>query len=178
VFFACLQKQAFLFTYHYLNVLGGLQRMKWTPQDIDVFLESRDFVDTVVIPLLPVTLNQEMRQATVMAEFINVLTMQLERQFRGRLLLIPAYTYLPSTNERVTNLIKWGNEIKSAGFTHIFYVTSDSEWKSHEEQLDGSLIWLPTLPVESMKESDEMPIIKDHVKQLQNVFIQKWREKE
>jgi hypothetical protein len=152
--------------------------MKWTPQDMDVFLESREFVDTAVIPLLPITLDQEMRQAAVMAEFINVLTHQLERQFRGRLLLFPAYTYLTSINERVTNLLEWENEIKSAGFTHIFYVTSDSEWKSHEEQLYGSLIWLPTLSLESMTETDKIPLIEDQVKQLQNVFIQKWREKE
>ena len=154
--------------------------MKWIPQDIDVYLDSKEFVDTAVIGLLPITLAQEMRQASVMAEFIHLLTYQVERQFRGRLLLLPSFTYLTSTNEEnlVTDLANWENEIRSAGFKHIFYITSDSKWESREENLGGTLIWLPTLPIGSMKETEKLMIIEDQVKQLQTVFIRKWRERE
>lgn len=162
------------------NYQNGGIRMKWNPQDIDVYTQSKEFVDTALVPLLPVTFGDEMKQAAAMAEFINLLTMQLERQFRGRLLLLPGFTYLKSLEEDklANNLARWENEILSQGFSHIFYVTSDIEWKSREKQLSGSLLWLPTVSFGTMKEQEKMAVIEDQVKQLLSLFIQKWRQKE
>lgn len=154
--------------------------MKWNPQDIDVYIQSKEFVDTAVVPLLPVTFDQEMKQASAMAEFTTLLTAQLERQFKGRLLLLPGFTYLKSTEEDklANDLASWENELLSQGFSHIFYVTSDIEWKSREKQMNGSLIWLPTVSFGEIKEHEKMAVIEDQVKQLLSLFIQKWRKKE
>lgn len=165
-----------LFLLGYWEVVG----MRWIPQDVEVYLESKEFVDTAVVPLIPITFNQEMRQAAAMAEFTHLLTMQLEKAFKGRLLLLPEFTYLKEIEDEwlINNLESWENNLFSNGFNHIFYVTSDVHWKSHEKNLTGSLLWLPVVSFGGMTESEKVSIVDEHVKQLFSLFIQKWRQKE
>ncbi|PLR80475.1 DUF2487 domain-containing protein [Bacillus canaveralius] len=152
--------------------------MKWSPQDIDMYLNAKEYVDTAVLPLLPVSFDEDMKQAAAMTEFITLLAVQIERQFKGRLILLPGFAYLKSSEESrlLANIKEWERELKAKGFPHIIYVTSDSAWKSRENEMEGSLIWLPTLPLEHMDESNKITIIEDQVKQLLQLFIQKWRE--
>jgi Protein of unknown function (DUF2487) len=154
--------------------------MKWIPQDIDLYLQAKEYVDTAVLPLLPVSFDADMKQSASMTEFITLLSIQLERQFKGRLLLLPGFSYLKSMKEDklVENLKVWETEILQKGFQYVFYITSDSQWKSREHDLNGSLIWLPSLPLESMDKQYKTSILEDQVKQLLSVFIQKWRESE
>jgi hypothetical protein len=154
--------------------------MKWNPQDIQVYLQSKEYVDTVVIPLLPVTFDNEMGQAAGMSEFITLVTGQLERQFRGRLLLLPGYSYLKGSEEEknLENLLDWEVQLLQSGFDHVFYLTSDLFWKSVESRLNGSLIWLPAIPLETMQESQKLSIIESQVKQMLTLFTEKWNKKE
>ncbi|EIJ78670.1 hypothetical protein PB1_13969 [Bacillus methanolicus PB1] len=154
--------------------------MKWIPQDIDQYLQAKEYVDTAVLPLLPVSFDADIKQTASMTEFITLLSIQLERQFKGRLLLLPGFSYLKSVEEDklVENLRVWETEILQKGFKYFFYVTSDSQWKTSEKALNGSLIWIPSLPLENMDEQYKKSILEDQVKQLLNVFIQKWRENE
>lgn len=154
--------------------------MKWVSQDVEMYLNAKEYVDTAVIPLLPVSFDSDIKQTTSMSEFISLLTMQLERQFKGRILLLPGYPYIKQTVEDklVTDMRTWEDELISRGFKHVFYVTSDSSWKTREKQLEGSLIWLPSLPLEHMDENYKVSIIEDQVKQLLSLFIQKWHENE
>jgi hypothetical protein len=150
--------------------------MKWIPQDIDMFVTAKEYVDTVVIPLYPISFGDDVKQLANMSEFINLLTIQLERQFKGRLLLLPGFTYFKKQeSEKSSNdLLEWEEMLKQENFKHIFYVTSDSDWKMKEQKLSGSLIWLPALPLEHMDEKQKKSIIDDQVKQLLNLFVQRW----
>ncbi|MFJ5715740.1 YpiF family protein [Neobacillus sp. NPDC093127] len=152
--------------------------MKWIPQDIDTYLNAKEYVDTAVIPIYSISFGGEMKQSAAAAEFITLLTSQLERQFTGRLLLFPPFTYLKNENsEKVLNdLQNWEENIVKGDFKHIFYLTSDIEWKAHEEKLGGALIWLPSLLLEQMTESQKVEIINSQVKQLLILFTQKWQE--
>lgn len=151
--------------------------MKWISQDIDMFIREKEYVDTVVLPLLPVSLGDDIKQTVSMTEFISLLSVQLERQFRGRLLMLPGYSYLKSVSEdkHVSDLKSWEEELFDKGFKHVLYITSDSSWKAVEDKLNGGLIWLPSLPLENMDESYKNSILEDQVKQLLNLFVQKWQ---
>jgi hypothetical protein len=120
-----------------------------------------------------------MRQAAMMNEIASMVITKLERQFTGRVLLLPGFTYLATTNEEklVSDLVTWEAELTSFGFSHIFYLTSDLNWKAREDQLAGTVFSLPDLQIDSIQESDKMASVEAEVKQLQTVFIQKWREK-
>ena len=154
--------------------------MKWVSQDIEMFLKEKQYVDTAVLPLLPVSFGDDIKQSVAMTEFISLLSVQLERQFRGRLIMLPGYAYLKSAGVEslLSGLGEWEAELKAQGFKHIFLLTSDSMWKSLEDRLEGGLIWLPSLPLEHMDENYRNSILDDQVKQLLNLFVQKWQNGE
>lgn len=154
--------------------------MKWISQDIDMFLKEKQYVDTAVLPLLPVSFGDDIKQSVAMTEFISLLSVQLERQFRGRLIMLPGYAYLKPASEEslISGLGQWESELKAQGFKHIFLLTSDSMWKTFEDRLEGGLIWLPSLPLEHMDENYRNSILDDQVKQLLNLFVQKWQNGE
>jgi hypothetical protein len=155
-------------------------KMKWNSEDIDIYMNSKEYVDTIVLPLYPVSLDDQMKKTAEMTEFITLLSAQLERQFKGRLIMLPGFTYLKSRNgdELYNDLLKWEQEFIENGFKHIYYVTSDSDWKIFETTFKGSLIWLPTIPLQQMDEQYRNTILEDQVKQLFSLFVQRWQTSE
>ena len=153
--------------------------MKWITKDIDLYLQAKEYVDSAVIPLLPVTWEQDMKSTVAMGEFISVLTTEIERQFKGRIILFPPFTYTAreSIEERLERLAVWTMELTDKGIKHFFFVTSDSLWKQHEEKVDtGTLIWLPTLPLEYVEEKYKQTMIQDQMKQLITIFMTIWQK--
>jgi hypothetical protein len=152
--------------------------MKWIPQEVETYLKAKEYVDTAVIPLYSIAFGDEMKQSAGMSEFITLLTVHLERQFTGRILLFPPFTYLKNNQgDKVINELKnWEANIEASEFKHIFYITAESDWKMCEQNFSGSFIWLPALPLESLDNAQKMSLIDSQVKQLLNLFTQKWQE--
>ncbi|MDN3016715.1 YpiF family protein [Paenibacillus sp. BSR1-1] len=152
--------------------------MKWIPQEVETYLNAKEYVDTAVVPLYSVSVGGEMKQSAAAAEFITLLTSHLERQFTGRIVLFPPFTYLKNdSTEKVFNeLHNWESSIFQSEFKHVFYITSEIEWRESSEKLKGSLIWLPAIPLEQMSDSQKLTIIDSQVKQLLTLFTQKWHE--
>ena len=153
--------------------------MKYAPVDVELFIKSSEYVDTAVVPLLPVSFSDDIKEAAAMTEFVSTLTGHLERQLQGRILLIPGFSYIKNSRiESLEHLRKWETELLDKQFKYVFYVTSDFEWKQQEGQLKGTLLWLPSLPLQHMDESSKLSVMEDQVRQLMNLFIQNWREGE
>lgn len=152
--------------------------MKWVSEDIDMYLKSKEYVDTIVLPLYPISFGEEMMKSADMTEFISLVAVQLERQFKGRIILLPGFTYIKKENvdESFNQLLQWEKELLEKDFKHVFYLTSDSDWKLQEESLSGDLIWLPTIPMQSMDQQYRNTILEDQVKQMLKIFIQKWQK--
>ncbi|MEH6991807.1 YpiF family protein [Neobacillus drentensis] len=152
--------------------------MKWVSKDIETYITAKEYVDTAVIPVVSVSFGNEMMQSASSAEFIILLTSYLERQFTGRLLLLPPFTYLKSDHPEdiILQMKKWEENIEKNEFKHIFYITSESDWKIYEKELTGSLIWLPSLPLEHLNDQQKISMIESQVKQLLSLFTQKWQE--
>ena len=153
--------------------------MRWTSADIEKYKQSAEYVDTAVVPLLPIDLGMGMKESAGMCDFITVLASQLERQLQGRLVLLPGIAYLKGEEEDGLEMLGKihsglsGNQVK-----HVFYVTSDYWWKQNEVKMAGDVIWLPSLPLDQMDEQARAAVLEDQVRQLMNLFIQKWRENE
>ncbi|GIN85674.1 hypothetical protein J6TS2_20600 [Heyndrickxia sporothermodurans] len=150
--------------------------MNWNGKDVELYLKEQQFIDTVVVPLLPISFGTEMKQAASQGEFIDLLCMHLERQFKGRMLLFPAFTYLTNLDhdQKLDILQSWEVKLKESGFSHIFYLTSDSSWRDQDKVKD-QVIWLPSVPLEHMEEQYKHSIIEDQVKQLINIIVQQWQ---
>jgi hypothetical protein len=154
--------------------------MKWIPQEVETYLNAKEYVDTAVIPVYSLSFGEEMKQSAAAFEFISLLTGFLERQFTGRILMFPPFTYLKSdsTEKVLSELLKWEETVLQNDFKHIFYITTELDWRMYENRIGGSLIWLPALPLGNMTEPQKIEIVESQVKQLLSIITQKWSNNE
>jgi hypothetical protein len=152
--------------------------MKWNVEDIDVYLKSKEYVDTVVVPLVPISWTKELKSTVSMGEFIQTIGISLERQFKGRMVLFPPFTYLKSESKesRYERLKQWEAEIVQEETKVVFYITADVDWKQLEKDLDEKLIWLPALPLEHMDAEGKDQILKEQVNQVMPIFMSAWKK--
>lgn len=151
--------------------------MYWSLKETEKIKESIDYLDTAVLPLLPVSLKKDMESAALMTEYIQLLGFRLERMFKGRILLFPGLAYMKNRDKSaLLEMVRpWEEEIAGEGFKHVFYLTSDPSWRLVEKQLTGTLIWVPAFSFHKMDESERLSVMEDHVKQLSILFLQKWQ---
>ncbi|MDG5470637.1 YpiF family protein [Jeotgalibacillus sp. ET6] len=150
--------------------------MLWNAKEIGLYLKEKAYIDTVIVPILPISFTDRTKQEAEQAEFITLLTNLLEKQFKGRMLLVPPFTYISGKGKGETEkLQEWIEEFKENQFEHVFCLTSDIEWKEFEQDLGGNLIWMPSIPLEHMEEKYKRKIIDDQVNQLVKLIVQKWQ---
>lgn len=95
-----------------LSFIGGEGRhLKWIVKDVEQFEQAREYVDTGVIPLLSISAAKEMKTVVEQGEFIELLSMELEREYKGRVLLLPAFTYLVESQKMKKVVCKNGQII-------------------------------------------------------------------
>jgi len=150
--------------------------MKWTSKDMSQYVQSKEYIDTAVIPLIPISFEAEIKTMASHGEYITILSHELERQFKGRVILLPSYSYLHKNTleSKVEQLNDFVAHIKN-DMKHVFLLTSDSVWSQKEQELEGKLVWLPAIPLEDMEEKYKQKIIQNQMNQLLPMFIQKWQ---
>lgn len=72
--------------------------MFFNVNDVQQFQSQKDFIDTALVPLLSLDFEEgKMKQSSSAAEFLMSLTSFIEQQFKGRLMLIPPFSYTEQT---------------------------------------------------------------------------------
>lgn len=152
--------------------------MNWNGRDTESFQQQKEYVDTALVPLIPISFESDMKETASQYEFMQLLTTLLEKQFKGRILLIPPFTYIRQQEEqgKLAALNRWVEEMDKTGFKHKLFFTSDSSWKLAEEEIGGSLIWVPSVPLEHMEDSYKYSLIEDQAKQFVNIIVHKWQQ--
>ncbi|KSU85572.1 Protein of unknown function [Fictibacillus enclensis] len=152
--------------------------MKWSSGDITVYQQSKEFVDTAIIPLLPLSFGASIRTSASMADYATLIGEETERQLHGRLFLLPPFTYLMEEDSETLmfRLHSWVKELKDEGLRHVYFLTSDPGWKKREQELGETLLWMPVIPMETMDADYREEIVKEQVKQLFQVILHKWQE--
>ncbi len=148
--------------------------MNWTVQDMDTYLQQKEYIDTLIVPLLKVeTVPGNMKNSASSSEFLMHLTTFIETQFKGRMMLMPPFAYTPSTDltDLATTLSR---DLLAAPFKHVFFLTTDSAWTSIK--VEGEVIWLPSIPLENMEPQLRKTIIEDQLRQALPRFMEKWSE--
>jgi hypothetical protein len=155
--------------------------MKWKTNDADVFLKSGEYVDSLLIPLTPVSFKQDFKSSVTMGEYTELLCHEIERQLHGRLFLAPNFTYVKESNltgSPIDQLKSLLEHIEGSGhFKHIFFMTSDVYWKEFEHTITGQLFWVPALPLESMDENYKHEVVKEQVKPLFQLIFNDWQKR-
>ncbi|MFF5993618.1 YpiF family protein [Lysinibacillus sp. KU-BSD001] len=146
--------------------------MFFNVKDMEQIHAQKQFIDTVIVPLLSLEFADERsKQSSSAAEFLMSLTAFIEQQFKGRLLVTPPFSYIESLKETVSPEAI-AAELQSAGFKHIFFVTCDHHWTTMSDSLQ--VVWLPAIPLESMDKAVKQRILEDQLKQVIPTFTKVW----
>ncbi|WP_162595923.1 YpiF family protein [Bacillus sp. CGMCC 1.16541] len=152
--------------------------MKWFTKDVDMYLQAKDYVDSILLPVIPLDFGSSIKTNASMGEYMTLLTSEIERQFKGRLFLSPSFTYLKEEDLELqkNRLLLWKNNMEENRFKHVFIMTSDSAWKQYENELGESFLWLPSLPLENLDDQYKVKVIQDQVQQMMNLFLEQWKK--
>ncbi|MCJ7839466.1 YpiF family protein [Lederbergia sp. NSJ-179] len=148
--------------------------MKWNVKDIELFMSEKEYVDTALIPLVSVQFDTHMKRAAEQGEFIQLLSMHLERQFKGRMVLLPSFAYVQEPEEELDLLMKWKQNAKAGGFTNVFFLTADKRWNTLVEESMASLFYVPSIPLEHLEEKYKHAAMEDQLKTLIPKMIKNW----
>lgn len=149
--------------------------MKWTSEDTTMYLQSKEYVDTAIIPLVQIGFGDNVKSLAAEGEYTALITEDLERQLKGRVFLFPACTYISGQMTGGEKKIQqWYHELKG-NFKHIFFITCDELWQNTEELHKGTVIYLTVIPLEHMDEALKRKMIEDQVSQILNIFLQSWK---
>lgn len=148
--------------------------MYWNSKDMSVFMEQKEFVDTAVIPLLLIDGQaNQLKQSASSAEFLMALTGFIEKQFKGRVVLMPPVSYTTSSNRGELGR-EWQQALKVAGFKHLFFISSDMKWGAEASELN--VIYTPSIPLEHMDQKLRQSVLDDQLRQIIPVFAKRWSE--
>ncbi|PYZ98409.1 hypothetical protein CR205_07400 [Alteribacter lacisalsi] len=151
--------------------------MKWNTTDADMYLKAREYVDTAVIPLVPLNWEKDFKGTVARGEFISLIADEIEKQFKGRVYQVPPFTYLAheSDSSKTERLAKWDRHLYENGFSHVIYLTSDGDWKRVEKDLTDTLLWIPALPLENVEPAYAKDMVSQQIKQILPMITDKWQ---
>ncbi|KIL27487.1 hypothetical protein B4133_2248 [Bacillus altitudinis] len=142
--------------------------MKFQAEDADLFLQSKDYIDTAIIPLVGINASH-IKQTVSLGEFTMLVAEDLERQLKGRVFLFPPHTYLEVKQEDILAV----KQSLQEHFQHVVFITSDTKWKEQLEVSESAFI-LQSVPLEHLKVNLKQKVIQDSVEQILNFLLQKW----
>ncbi|WP_162805702.1 DUF2487 family protein [Sporosarcina sp. PTS2304] len=146
--------------------------MNWVPKDVDTYINQKEYIDTIVVPLISIdTRTETMKNSASSSEFLMNLSMFIEKQFKGRMMFLPPVSYTQSMDLQLL-ADTLGEDLKDSSFTHIFYLTTDAKWTS--VTVEGKVVWLPSIPLEAMDDHLRQTILEDQLRQVLTHFMEKW----
>lgn len=153
--------------------------MKWQKEDLKQYVQAKEYIDTVIIPLIPFQFTDEhnIEKNAFQSELFSILANETEKELTGRVMLTPNYHYIKSNDlEAESRILQgWTDEIKQQPFEHIFFLTFDSNWKKNEGKLDGTLLWLPGVKSGDLHSKEMHAVIKDQVEQIGELIRSYWK---
>lgn len=151
--------------------------MKWTKSGIVKYEEAKEYIDTLLIPLAPFQLNEN-RASKVAAdsEILEILSREIEKDLSGRLFKLPLYHYLQgdSFDQEINRLKQWDNSYTDLPFIHKFYLTFDVSWKKYEDDLPGTLIWLPSFHSLDIQSVEFQNVLIENAKEITALMQTFW----
>ncbi|WP_155590634.1 YpiF family protein [Lysinibacillus cavernae] len=148
--------------------------MYFNANDVTSFMAQKDFIDTAIVPLVSIDLSSEkMKQSGAEVDFVMSLTSFIEQQFKGRLLVMPPFSYMTTLkNDELPQQLE--AQLHNAGFKHVFFITCDHAWTTSGDIVN--IIWLPAIPLESMDASVKKSIMEDQLRQVIPMLSTKWAQ--
>lgn len=152
--------------------------MQWTSGGLKKYAQAKEYVDTLLIPLVPFQLSNDtlMLEKAFQREFLSLFSKEIERELTGRILLTPDYTYLSTTNKtiEINRINEWILDVQTQPFHHILFLTLDAGWKKHEQDLSGDLFWFLGMRKGDIHSKEMGVLIRDQVEQIIDLIRADW----
>src|SRR5690625_154216 len=152
--------------------------MQWYKEDIEQYLNAKEYVDTVIILLQPFHLShdKELLKDSFLRQALSIYANEIEQELSGRVFLTPEYNYLKSSQleNEVTRINNWVQDIKKQPFQSVFYLTFDIAWRKVESDLNGELIWLPGISSGDLQAKETVSMIQNQVTQISELIKSYW----
>lgn len=152
--------------------------MRWFNDDLNKYVQAKEYIDTVIIPLQAFQLSTEanFEKDAFLQEILMIYVNEIEKELSGRIMLIPPYTYLKSKDldPEVKRLNAWIEDIRTQPFKTIFAITFDNTWKKNEKDMDCQLLWLPGMKAGNIKSEESIKLIRSQVEQISELIRSYW----
>lgn len=152
--------------------------MLWIEKDVTVFNDQKEYIDTLVVPLAPISFGPNMKRTAEQGEFVQRLTTHMEKQFRGRVFVLPTQYYaFSTTKEEKYDFMKLVEKsLQDSSFRHIIWITCDKEWKEIDLDENESLLHVSSFTLEHMSEGMKYEYMENQVKELLPNLIEVWKK--
>lgn len=143
--------------------------MLYNHQDLNVLKDEIEFVDTAVIPFAYGDMDENPKMHASDMEMMQMITVHLEKQFKGRLFITPAVV----TVNGITAVAEhYSEQLRDYGFKKIIILSHNVP------QIEGTHgIQLNHIPLEDMSADMKMSLIDDEVKDTMKQIIAVWNNK-
>lgn len=152
--------------------------MKWTSNDLQKYLQAKEYIDTVIIPVQGFQLQQEksVEKDAFQREVLSIYSHEIEKELSGRILLTPPYNYIKSEvlDEEVQRLNHWIEHMQAQPFKTIFILTFDNQWKKREKEITGELLWFPSIQTKHIHSEETGKMIRSQVEQVSELIRSYW----
>lgn len=139
--------------------------MLYNFNDIKNLKDQLEFVDTAVIPFVSADLDEQALTHANDIELVQLVTIQLEKQFKGRIFITPAMTTVVSDTEV---LKQYQKQLYDYGFKNVVILTHlnlDDDFNS---------IRLNQIPLQDMSSDIKFDLVNDEVKKVMKSIISIW----
>jgi hypothetical protein len=117
-----------------------------------------------------------MKNVVLSGEYVTILSNEFERQFKGRVFLLPPYTYIKdSLEEEIIRFSAWKEDLHEKGFKYVFFLNGDDALDKSDHGLGSSLLKVHPVPLEHVESKIKQQIITDEVQALVPFIIKAWR---
>ncbi|KAA1040191.1 DUF2487 family protein [Macrococcus equipercicus] len=142
--------------------------MLFNYRDLKELKHQLEYIDTAIIPVIEVDYRGQLMAIVDQYEVIQMLTLDAENQFKGRVLLVPPV----QVQEDYTLPVVIGEQLKGFGMKHILFVTPmTSRLETAEDQFKVNIF-----PLASMDDHFKQEMMEGQVKDLMRRIIAMWNK--
>ena len=139
--------------------------MLYNFEDIKNLDGQLEFVDTAVVPFANADMDDGALSHANNIELLQLVSMQLEKQFKGRIFITPAMTTVKSDT---TVLEQYEAQLYDYGFKNVVIITHMELDEPH------TTIRLNHIPLQDMTNDIKLDMVKEEVKKVMKSIISIW----
>lgn len=143
--------------------------MRFKPSDVQRTRNEQAYIDTLIVPLIPVGFDEAMHAFSECADMAMTVATEVERQLSGRAMLVPPMTYIGEPS--IDQLTSWEQAASSEQFRFVTFITADLRWK---ETSVTDIIYVPRLSLETMSRDQQGQMVGNFVGQVLEQLGNRW----